>query len=123
MPTLLFDLYLAEEGTTGLAAWRQAAVKTDGVDFPHHGAVDLASLDAWGVLPDVQEGELSIGPAIVETIAGTTQGHEHVAALEGAVEAGVGALPAEVQTVSSFWFGKDVFELDLETHGRVCEIM
>jgi len=77
--------------------------------------VDHVSSHAWGDAPDVLEGDHGelTAPHHGQRDA-ADQGHDFVAAVFAAVEAGVGVLPHTVHGMGALWLSEDIFEENLD---------
>jgi len=77
--------------------------------------VELQHLEAWGHVPDVNEGNLGKFAAPLSSDAdAAAEGGDEVAEVLPAVEAFVGVAPHAIDGVGTFGLGKDVFESDLQ---------
>lgn len=105
----------AEAVSNGLAGGVQAAVDAHAVQLLQTSTVELEALEAGSDPPDVNEGDVG---ELAAPLGGDTdaaaQGHQEVAELLAAVEAGVGVAPHAVDGVSALWLSEDVLELHPE---------
>jgi len=90
-------------------------VDAHAIQFLATSAVEFEALEAWGDMPDVDEGDVGELTAPPSGHADTTtEGHDRVAEVLAAVEAGVGHLPDTVHGVGALGLSEDILEGDLK---------
>jgi len=139
IPLALGHLDVAEDVTARLTTWLQTAGQESAVELLHTSTVDHVGPHHWSDAPDVLEGDHGelTAPHHGQGDA-ADQGHDFVAAVFAAVEAGVGVLPHTVHGMGALWLSEDIFESDLDMvvefvrvpvghikvgHGDVCSEM
>jgi len=104
-----------EEISAALAAWIQRAVDTHAVQLLETSAVEFQDFEAWGDVPDVNEGDLSeLAAPLSGNADAAAEGHDHVTQVLAAVEAFVGVGPHAVDGVGTLGLSEDILESDLQ---------
>ena len=107
----VLDDDVAEEEATRFTDGTQTALETRAEELLRAAAVNHEDTQTWRDLPDMLEGDHGKLAAPAKSDGTSAEDAEDVvAAVLGAVEAGVGALPAAVDGMGAIGFGQNVLK-------------